>query len=92
MRLDVGVSHDFAVFAGVVADMKQRRFRVTNDCVSSSVAVDVDEIESAISTECLLRNPTKTYCAAAYRAQIETHVMLQIVGHHEGVCAPRLNR
>jgi hypothetical protein len=56
MRLNLSVTHEFAVLAGDVARPKEWRFRVADYRVRRNVAVNVQEIETAVYFERLFRH------------------------------------
>jgi hypothetical protein len=76
MRLNVSVTHEFAVLAGDVACPKERCFRVADYRVRRNVAVNVQEIQTAVYLERLFRHRAECHRVDRNGAQVGTHVTL----------------
>jgi hypothetical protein len=76
MRLNVSVTHEFAVLAGDVARPKEWRFCVADYRVRRNVAVNVQEIQTAVYVERLFRHRAERHRVEQNSAQVETHVSL----------------
>jgi hypothetical protein len=76
MRLNISMTHEFAVLAGDFAHPKEWRFRVADYRVRRNVAVNVQEIQAAVYVERLLRHRAERHRIEQNSAQVETHVTL----------------